>query len=85
MARWPRFVPVALGVLTILSMSIATPQRAQGYEKELAGLAASISEAIEKAGKTSVAVVDFSDLQGSVTELGRFMAEELSVRLNYVR
>jgi TolB-like protein len=62
-------------------MSIATPQRAQGYEKELAGLAASISEAIEKAGKTSVAVVDFSDLQGSVTELGRFMAEELSVRL----
>jgi TolB-like protein len=33
------------------------------------------------AGRKTVAVVDFTDLQGSATELGRYLAEELSVAL----
>jgi len=33
---------------------------------------------IEKDGKKKIAVVDFTDLDGSVTELGRFLAEEFS-------
>jgi TolB-like protein len=37
--------------------------------------------AIAKSGKKTVAVVDFTDLQGCVTELGRFLAEEFSVNL----
>jgi TolB-like protein len=40
-----------------------------------------MAENIAKAGKKSVAVVDFTDLQGNVTELGRFLAEEFSVAL----
>ena len=36
---------------------------------------------IATAGKKTIAVVDFTDLQGSVTELGRFFAEEFSVAL----
>jgi TolB-like protein len=51
------------------------------YEKEIKNISASIAENIAKAGKKSIAVVDFTDLQGNVTELGRFIAEEFSVAL----
>ena len=51
------------------------------YEKEIKSLSAGISESIIKSGKKTVAVVDFTDLQGNITELGRFIAEELSVDL----
>ena len=52
-----------------------------GYEKEIKSLSASIAERVAKAGKKNIAVVDFTDLQGNVTELGRFIAEEFSVEL----
>lgn len=51
------------------------------YEKEIKNLSATITENITNAGKKTVAVVDFTDLQGNITELGRFLAEELSVDL----
>ena len=54
---------------------------ALGYEKEISALSASIGQRIESLGKKKIAVVDFTDLQGNVTELGRFLAEELSVSL----
>ena len=40
-----------------------------------------MAEKIAAAKNTTVAVVDFADLQGQVTELGRFFAEEFSVAL----
>lgn len=40
-----------------------------------------MAEKISKAGKRTIAVVDFVDLQGNVTELGRFLAEEFSSNL----
>jgi len=51
------------------------------YEEELQGLSLKIARNIERSGKRTVAVVDFTDLQGNVTELGRFIAEELSANL----
>ena len=51
------------------------------YEKEIKAISATTAESIASLGKKTVAVVDFTDLQGSVTELGRFLAEELSVAL----
>jgi len=51
------------------------------YEKEIKSLSTSMAENITKAGKKTIAVVDFTDLQGNVTELGRFIAEEFSVAL----
>jgi curli biogenesis system outer membrane secretion channel CsgG len=49
------------------------------YEKEIRGISSNLSENIAKVGKKMIAVVDFTDLQGNVTELGRFLAEEFSV------
>lgn len=54
---------------------------ASGYQREAQTAANAISEKLTAAGKRSVAVVDFTDLQGQVTELGRFLAEEISVAL----
>lgn len=51
------------------------------YEDELNTMSQGISRDIIKSGKKRVAVVDFSDLKGNITELGRFIAEELSVNL----
>lgn len=52
-----------------------------GYEREIESLASAMSEKIANSGKTKIAVVDFTDLRGDVTELGRFISEELSVSL----
>ena len=49
------------------------------YEKEIRNISSTLTENIAKAGKKMIAVVDFTDLQGNVTELGRFLAEEFSV------
>jgi TolB-like protein len=43
--------------------------------------AAQLATRIQAAGSTTVAVADFTDLQGRVTELGRYYAEEVSVAL----
>ncbi|MCX8075616.1 MAG: FlgO family outer membrane protein [Aquificaceae bacterium] len=53
------------------------------YEQEIKRVASSITFTIIAGGSKvkRVAVVDFTDLQGGRTEFGRFMAEELSVRM----
>ena len=51
------------------------------YEKEINSLSISMAEKISAAGKKTIAVVDFTDLQGNVTELGRFLPEEFSTAL----
>lgn len=51
------------------------------YEEEIRNLSSSIAEGVTKAGKRTIAVFEFTDLQGNITELGRFLAEELSVDL----
>ena len=65
---------VGLTILIFVNLSWA-------YEKEIRSLSTTMSENIIKAGKKRVAVIDFMDLQGNITELGRFIAEELSVDL----
>jgi TolB-like protein len=44
-------------------------------------ISSSLAKSIAGSGRKTVAVIDFTDLQGNVTELGRFLAEELSVNL----
>jgi TolB-like protein len=69
-----RFIAILLAVLLLSQPTLA-------YEQEVKQLSAQMAEAIAKSGKKTVAVVDFTDLQGNVTELGRFLAEELSTDL----
>lgn len=54
---------------------------ASSYEEGVADLSKAIVADAAKFKKQKLAVVDFTDLSGNVTELGRFLAEELSVSL----
>jgi TolB-like protein len=49
--------------------------------QDLKTLSSTLASRIGASGRRAIAVVDFTDLQGNVTELGRFLAEELSVDL----
>jgi TolB-like protein len=66
-------------VLICVLTSIASP--ASAYQQEINALSTRLAESLAKSGKKTIAVVDFTDLQGNVTELGRFLAEEFSVAL----
>lgn len=73
-----------IGVSAAIAVSIVLLASAQGYDQQLKVLAAPLSERLASSGKKNVAVVDFTDLTGNTTELGRFLAEELSVDLAMV-
>lgn len=75
--RW-RFAPLL--IVGLLMLACVAPVK--GQSRDLQDLSAQLAQKITKSGKKSIAVVDFTDLQGNVTELGRFLAEELSVSLS---
>jgi curli biogenesis system outer membrane secretion channel CsgG len=66
----------------LAAFSVILPKLTLAYEQEISSLSSAIAGKASAAGKKAVAVVDFTDLQGNVTELGRFLAEELSVSLS---
>jgi TolB-like protein len=67
--------------LFIVLSSLLISNIVTAYEKEIKTISTTLAEGISKGDKRTVAVVDFTDLQGNITELGRFIAEELSVNL----
>lgn len=68
-------------ILILLTFLLSDSRITMAYEKEIKSLSISMAENIINASKKTIAVVDFTDLQGNVTELGRFLAEEFSVAL----
>jgi TolB-like protein len=69
--------PMIVFILTFVFLFLQTgPSFA--YEREIENLSSILANAINNSGKKNIAVVDFTDLQGNVNELGRFIAEELS-------
>ena len=77
MLKTPRFV------VMIATFVAVFPMRAQ--QSELRSVADGLAREITAHGKKSVAVVDFTDLQGKPTALGRYLAEEFSVALTRSR
>ena len=63
------------GAAMFLSLLVSS---AWGYEKEIEELFAKMATKIADKGKQTVAVVDFTDLEGNVTQLDQFIAEEFS-------
>src|ERR1035437_9384467 len=55
--------------------------RAQTLDQEISVLAGKLSKALAAQGFKHVAAVDFTDLQGQPTELGRFLSEQLTVEI----
>jgi TolB-like protein len=67
-----------LGVTIAFLSNFST---ALAYERAVKNLTTTIANDIRGMGKHTIAVVDFTDLRGNVTELGRFIAEEISIDL----
>ncbi len=67
------------GVLVFFVLVLATS--AFAYENEVKSAAETLAQFMRESGKKTMAVVDFTDLQGNVLELGRFLAEELSISM----
>ena len=67
--------------ILLVAFPVILPKLTLAYEQEINSLSNALAEKIAAASKKTIAVVDFTDLQGNVTELGRFLAEEFSVAL----
>ena len=52
---------------------------AQDMDTELANLTEKLATQIKDQGKKKIAVIDFTDLQGGTSELGKYIAEQLNV------
>ena len=70
---------IRIAILGLAIFFLMQPAFSQG--PAVNSLSSGLSEIANRSGKKTVAVVDFTDLQGCVTELGRYMAEDISVAL----
>ncbi len=69
-------------LLSILFLSLYVQIFSQNtLDQGLSNLGEQISNKFEKRNKTIIAVIEFPDLKGNITDLGRFISEELITRL----
>lgn len=68
----------AKGAVLVANPTILTQE---SLDLRLAELSRQIASKIEAGQKQKIAVLEFTDLQGSVTDFGRYIAEELITRL----
>ncbi len=73
-----RYYFISAITTAIMLIILCIPGFSGAYEQQINTLSSAMAEKIAKAGKKTIAVVDFTDLEGNVTHLGRFIAEELS-------
>jgi TolB-like protein len=75
-----------LRLLAFFALCLPQFGLAQELDKQLLEMAEKIGEKLKSESKTKVAVIDFTDLQGNpVGELGKYIAEELTVNLVNVK
>lgn len=74
-------------LILILSFLFCASMLAEdsGMDKELSDLATKLATLTKDNAKKKVTVLDFTDLQGGASELGRYIAEELTVDLVMVK
>ena len=70
-----------IAVCWLLSSLAPIIARAQEYQSRMKELAVNLVAKLETSNQHSGTVLDFTDLQGSATELGRFLAQEMSDQL----
>lgn len=66
---------------TLVAAFLCLPVFAQDMDTELSKLAKALAVPVKEAGHKKVTVLDFTDLQGNTSELGRYIAEQLTVDL----
>jgi TolB-like protein len=64
-----------------MSIVLLASGRGLAQQNDLKQVAVSLAHDINAGNRHTITVADFTDLQGNVTELGRFISEELSTQL----
>lgn len=72
-----------LSVLVVFALPALL--RGQDMDTAISNLATNVAQAIKGEQKKKVAVIDFTDLDGGSSELGKYVAEQLTVNLVMVR
>ena len=67
--------------LLALWLAMTGELQGQSLDQEMAGLADRVSKALVAKGFKNVANLDFTDIQGQPTELGRFLSDQLAVEI----
>lgn len=68
--------------LILCSMTLV---QAQDMDTELSNLATNLASTVKAQGKKKIAVIDFTDLEGGSSDLGKYVAEQLTVDLVMAR
>ena len=68
-------------LLLVLAFTRGNDSGAATYDKEIATIADKISAAVAKKQIKKISILDFTDLQDNPSELGRFLADQLTVAL----
>jgi TolB-like protein len=68
-------------ILSLVMLCIPVAAKAQDLDKELSTLAEKLAGSIKESAKKKLAVLDFTDLKGTQSELGKYIAEQLTVNL----
>src|SRR5581483_9933473 len=76
-----KLVPIIVTLLFLAPSFAFAAKEGKAYEEGIRELSDNIVTDVVKEKHPSVAVMDFTDLNGKVTPLGRFVAEELSSSL----
>ena len=74
-------MPKCISLLLACWLVTAGVAHAQSLDQEMPALAANLTKALVAQGSKNVATIDFTDLQGQPTELGRFLSERLAVEM----
>lgn len=72
---------LARSLIVWLALAVSSAAEAAPYDDSLNGAVASLAASLSRNNVATVAVADFADLRGDVSEIGRFVAEEISSRL----
>lgn len=72
---------IIVATLTLVCLQALSASAASDFEHGVQELTKAILTDAAKMQKQTIAIVDFTDLKGNVTALGRFLAEELSASL----
>jgi len=72
---------IIYNIIIVLGIFISQGQLF-AQDREIKDLTEKLVNQVAKSGKKTIAIVDFVDLQGNATELGRYIAEEISVEFS---
>jgi TolB-like protein len=74
-------IKLLLSVVLISVLPFSTCLYAEELDKEISDLTAQVVSAVDQADVKTIATLDFVDLQGNTSQLGRFVADEISADL----